>query len=76
MLRSMSLRGRSLWRSRQRRSILNRIATRSATPRNDKKNCHPELRERAEALSENHAFRGAVFRESSKTVSESDRRYR
>ena len=31
--------------------------------------CHPELRERAEALSENHAFRGAVFRESSKTVS-------
>ena len=32
-------------------------------------NCHPELRERAEALSENHAFRGAVFRESSKTDS-------
>ena len=35
MLRSMSLRGRSLWRSRQRRSILNRIATRSVTARND-----------------------------------------
>ena len=35
--------------------------------------CHAELRERAEALSENHAFRGAVFRESSKTVSASVR---
>ena len=29
---------------------------------------HSELRERAEAQSENHAFRGAVLRESSKTV--------
>ena len=35
---------------------------------------HSELRERAEAQSENHAFRGAVFRESSKTVSESVQR--
>ena len=34
-------------------------------------NCHAELRERAEAQSENHAFRGAVSRESSKTVSAS-----
>ena len=34
-------------------------------------NSHSELRERAEAQSENHAFRGAVSRESSKTVSES-----
>ena len=34
-------------------------------------NCHSEQRERAEAQSENHAFRGAVLRESSKTVSES-----
>ena len=33
--------------------------------------CHPELRERAEAQSENHAFRGAVLRESSKTDSAS-----
>ena len=31
--------------------------------------CHAEQRERAEAQSENHAFRGAVFRELSKTVS-------
>ena len=38
-------------------------------------NCHSELRERAEAQSENHAFRGAVSRESSKTVSESVSRY-
>ena len=30
-----------------------------------------EKRERAEALSENHAFRGAVTRESSKTVNKS-----
>ena len=37
--------------------------------------CHAELRERAEALSENHAFRGAVFRESSKTDSESGPHY-
>ena len=36
--------------------------------------CHPELRERAEAQSENHAFRGAVLRESSKTVSGSVQR--
>ena len=36
---------------------------------------HSELRERAEAQSENHAFRGAVSRESSKTVSESVSRY-
>ena len=34
-------------------------------------NSHSELRERAEAQSENHAFRGAVLRESSKTVSAS-----
>ena len=38
-------------------------------------NSHSELRERAEAQSENHAFRGAVSRESSKTVSESVSRY-
>ena len=38
-------------------------------------NSHSELRERAEAQSENHAFRGAVSRESSKTVSESVPRY-
>ena len=38
-------------------------------------NCHSEQRERAEAQSENHAFRGAVLRESSKTVSESVPRY-
>ena len=38
-------------------------------------NCHSEQRERAEAQSENHAFRGAVSRESSKTVSESVPRY-
>ena len=37
-------------------------------------NCHAELRERAEAQSENHAFRGAVLRESSKTVSASIQR--
>ena len=34
--------------------------------------CHPELRERAEAQRENHAFRCAVLRESSKTDSGSD----
>ena len=38
-------------------------------------NCHSELRERAEAQSENHVFRGAVLRESSKTVSGSVPRY-
>ena len=34
------------------------------------------LRERAEAQSENHSFRDAVFRESSKTISESVQRHR
>ena len=38
-------------------------------------NCDSEQRERAETQSENHAFRGAVFRESSKTVSESVPQY-
>ena len=37
--------------------------------------CHAEQRERAEAQSENHAFRFAVFRELSKTVSASVPRY-
>ena len=54
------------------RAVVNRVAipsTDAAPPC-----CHAELRERAETQSENRAFRGAVLRESSKTVSASIQR--